>query len=514
MLSAMLAPLALSLWLAATGGAPPQTLWLTAPLYPGQDALVGRTEEALARLLPADEKDSSVVGHAALAKALQGQKADLTCLTGDAPCRDALDALVGGLGFARVVLIKGGNDASGYHFKVVTFQSATADAQQAESVGPTLDKALLSTLVKVLPFGAELQVRSTPAGATVFVDGEKVGVTPLTTQVLPGERVVKVDLPLHLPAEEHLTVIAKGRLTVDRTLERVPARITLLAHPDGVTLWVDGKLAGQNKVDRGIQPGEHTFRAELPGFVAYEAHADITAGQTYTFEKTLTATGWHQVAVVFKEAQEDIYARRSYFMVSAELPNLTTRKVGAATFSDNRSKLAGLNPGVNTLPFNGPRSGAELQGLSAQYGTLGRHFGVLIVGALYGRGQQSYGFTLAAEPAPSEGKPHAFRGTLEAGELRLLQPEFRVALWRFSLHLQIGLELLALHASEAGSPEQYEGGFWSMTLSAGGQGAVRFQIVEGFYVEAGYRYDLGFLKLLGATAVTTRGVRLGLGYAF
>ena len=48
-----------------------------------------------------------------------------------------------------------------------------------------------------------LQWGSTPPGADVFFDGEKVGVTPFEYSAAPGEHTVRVVLPGHHPVEAH-----------------------------------------------------------------------------------------------------------------------------------------------------------------------------------------------------------------------------------------------------------------------------------------------------------------------
>ena len=58
---------------------------------------------------------------------LPGKSADLACLTGEKKCADPVDALVAGFGFDRVVLVRGGQDESGYHFKVVSYRPATGE---------------------------------------------------------------------------------------------------------------------------------------------------------------------------------------------------------------------------------------------------------------------------------------------------------------------------------------------------------------------------------------------------
>ena len=64
-----------------------RTLWLVQPLYPGQEALIARTERAIDGLMPKEGRANEVIGRKELAKALP-KKGELACLTGEKRCAD------------------------------------------------------------------------------------------------------------------------------------------------------------------------------------------------------------------------------------------------------------------------------------------------------------------------------------------------------------------------------------------------------------------------------------------
>ncbi|HEY0840289.1 MAG TPA: PEGA domain-containing protein, partial [Vulgatibacter sp.] len=164
---------------APASGPKGKTLWLMQPLYPGQDLLVGRTEEAIATLLPASDRALEIVGRRELATALGSGDEAVECIFGETRCVDPVGALVSSVGIDRVVLVKVGQEGTGYRVRAASFQPGSFEAATAESEGSNLEKALLSSVVRVAPLAAQLEVRSEPSGATVYVDGEKLGVTPL-----------------------------------------------------------------------------------------------------------------------------------------------------------------------------------------------------------------------------------------------------------------------------------------------------------------------------------------------
>jgi hypothetical protein len=70
------------------------------------------------------------------------------------------------------------------------------------------------------PRGA-LDVRSLPAGARVFVDGELVGSTPLVLRdVAPGEHAVRLDLPGFRPWVSRVDVAGGTTARVAGSLDR------------------------------------------------------------------------------------------------------------------------------------------------------------------------------------------------------------------------------------------------------------------------------------------------------
>ena len=244
---------------AAAAPASLKTLWVVQPLYPGQELLVSRTEEAMRRLMASST--DQLIGVPALSEHLKGKTADLRCLTGDEACADPVDGFVASLGLERVVMVKAGQEDTSYRVKVTSYVPQTGETAFAEGVGPALDRALMSALVKVVALASTIEIVTNPPGATVFIDGERVGVTPYEGQVLPGERLVKVEAASHMPAEKKFEVPIRGRLKIDQSLEKVPARIVLAALPAGAAISIDGVKMGVDKVDKAIQPGRNFERS-------------------------------------------------------------------------------------------------------------------------------------------------------------------------------------------------------------------------------------------------------------
>jgi hypothetical protein len=475
------------------------TVWLIRPLYPGQDALVDRTEKALDKLIAQEDRKNHIIGRAELATALQGKRVDdLACLNSTERCADPIDPFIAALGFGRIVLVQGGQDEAGFKYRVVSYEPAFHKVVPASAGAPLLEKALLGAVAKVVPVASTIDVRSTPPGATVYVDDTKMGVTPLTTQVLPGERVIKIDLKLHQPIEETMVVPIKGRAVLEKSLEKVAARLIITAAPAGTSISLDGQVLGKDRVDRGILPGAHVIRLSVENHKAFEQTITVKADEQYVLDKTLEPLPGFGTAVTDGRAQfempvrvttppppapkltesELIYERRSYFQLSYEFANLVGNNLVGRRWGN-----AGTG---RTTSINTPSRG--LMGVSLEYGTGGKYFGVNVVGLSYLTNVERYDLGVGYAPMAQRevemgmaGPSLLDRARIHLITLRALQPQLRLALWRFMLQLQLGAEFRTGQLVQPGSTF-YKDGFMVLDLLAAARFNVRFFIVEGLYV--------------------------------
>ncbi|MCA2982059.1 MAG: PEGA domain-containing protein [Myxococcaceae bacterium] len=503
--------------LASTPALAETTLWLVRPLYPGQEALVDRTEKALSRLFAPGDRKEHVVGMAELAAALKERDRkveQVPCLTMGERCADPIDPFVAQLGFDRVVLVQGGQDEAGFKFRVAAYEPSRGKVTPATATAPVLEKALLGAVAKVVPVASTLEVKSDPPGATVYVDDTKMGVTPLSTQVLPGERTVKLDLKLHQPVEETLVVPIRGSASLDRKLDKVAARLVVTASPAGTSIFLDGELLGKDRVDRGIQPGKHTVRLSADNHKAYEQTIEVKPDEQFVLDKPLEPLPGAAVAPAPAKGTNpalplpDPYAtvrvippppkpteteltleRRSYFQASFEYVNLVGNALVGRRWGDGGT---GRTADIRT-------PSRTLMGASVEYGTGGKYFGVTVIGLTYLTNAERYDLGVGFAPDRTRelrmGQPGPMqldRARIHMGTIRALQPQLRFAAWRFLFQLQAGVEFRAAHITGVSSPSYGSEGFQVLDLMASARANVRFFIVEGlyFHVTGGFSYYL------------------------
>jgi hypothetical protein len=511
-----------------------RTVWLVRPLYPGQEALVEKTEKALDRLVLGEARHDTIIGLKELEGALRGRSVEeVPCFSGERRCSDPTDAFVAGLGFDRVVLIQGGQDEAGFKYRVVAYEPKTGKTAPASASNANLEKALLGAVAKVVPAASTMEIKTTPSGATVFIDDVKVGLTPLTTQVLPGERLIRLDLKLHQPIEEAVVIPIRGTAVIERPLEKVAARIVITAAPAGADIWIDGQMIGKDKVDRGILPGAHVIRLGLENHKSFEQTITVKADEQYVLDKTLEPIPSQMIVDpnnVPREAPRDtpaavrviraplspeelVYSRTSYVHLTYEFATLTGNALVGRRFG-----TAGWGRTEDILT-----KWRDLMGVSLEYGTMGRYFGMTVFGLGYLTNSEpwrlSVGFGKGLAPeqkngevGPSELEP--VRINLVA--VRALQPQFRIVVWRFVFGLQLGFEFRTGQISGVGDTF-YVDGFVPMDLMLSGRVNAKFVIYDGLYAIGSFNYTqhlIGETTDAGRLSASHTGFQFGVGYAF
>ena len=145
--------------------------------------------------------------------------------------------------------------------------------------------------------GGRLLVRSTPDGASAFLDGRDIGRTPVTLRdVDRGSHTVRVVRDGYVGEERRVTITAvrpSQSLTFELTraglpasapaasaleLERVP--LTVESRPAGASVFVDGTLIGRTPLTLGeVATGDHAVSLDLDGYRRWSSSVRVVAGE-------------------------------------------------------------------------------------------------------------------------------------------------------------------------------------------------------------------------------------------
>jgi hypothetical protein len=146
-----------------------------------------------------------------------------------------------------------------------------------------------------------LLVRSTPAGARVFVDGREAGLTPVAVRELGhGDHRVRIARDGYTSEERRITIttsrpaqsltisLLRAPLAEPPTATPTPATpgttgrfvgaLSVDSRPSGAKVFVDGKLEGTTPLQlAGLDAGEHVVRIERDGYRRWSSSVRVVA---------------------------------------------------------------------------------------------------------------------------------------------------------------------------------------------------------------------------------------------
>jgi hypothetical protein len=138
-------------------------------------------------------------------------------------------------------------------------------------------------------------VRSTPAGAQVFVNGEPRGPTPLAVRDLAlGAHTIEVRHPSYPPRQQRVTLTADAPArSVDFELDRPPfaaaapapadpvtGALRVESRPAGAQVFVDDRLVGVTPLlVPDVAAGSRVVRIELPGYRRWTTSVSVGSGE-------------------------------------------------------------------------------------------------------------------------------------------------------------------------------------------------------------------------------------------
>ncbi len=163
--------------------------------------------------------------------------------------------------------------------------------KSAAPKAPQLPSEPPSSMVAAAPTGGvAAAIFTQPEGATVAVDGQPVGVTPLTLPNLQFGQAYKVSISLAGHQTLNDTIVVKDGQPIQRMLTLVPAvgSLTVLSTPPGAAISIDGVMRGLAPVTiDGIDSSRtHPVTATLGGYQS--ATVAAAWGQGESKSKTIS----------------------------------------------------------------------------------------------------------------------------------------------------------------------------------------------------------------------------------
>lgn len=133
-----------------------------------------------------------------------------------------------------------------------------------------------------------LTLRCNPAQADVFIDGEKLGQTPLSgpQALTAGEHTIRVSRPGYTPFIDVFRVKSGSLTPLEVELIPISGVLRLTVENKAAHVYIDDKYVGDSPVESELTTGAHQVRVELAGHTPDSFSVNAVAGQV--IERSLT----------------------------------------------------------------------------------------------------------------------------------------------------------------------------------------------------------------------------------
>ena len=139
------------------------------------------------------------------------------------------------------------------------------------------------------PAWADVVISSDPVGAEVFSDGEKIGLTPMTAELLEGKRELSISLVGYKSWQQQLKVTAGDGIELPPVvLEKADGRKWVRSKPSGAGVTVNGNYFGQTPIELTLAPADnYTLTLFKDGFQPASRDFPIASGDNSPLAVTL-----------------------------------------------------------------------------------------------------------------------------------------------------------------------------------------------------------------------------------
>jgi formylglycine-generating enzyme required for sulfatase activity len=197
-----------------------------------------------------------------------------------------------------------------------------------------------SVEVKLVPSYAPVSVTTIPAGATVRVNGDEIGVTPLETTLDAGRHQLALEHPRYRRFETPITVRAGEPLVIGPVELGVPDGVVALrSTPTGADVSVGGRYRGRTPLDLSLTPGvPHEVVVTRAGYAPVTRSVSVASRERRALSVDLEAV-LGEVTVRGQPADAELYVDgepRGPANQTLSLPSaphaIEVRKAGLASF--------------------------------------------------------------------------------------------------------------------------------------------------------------------------------------
>ena len=153
-------------------------------------------------------------------------------------------------------------------------------------------RGLTQSLTVVLePAWADYSLATQPSGAQLSIDGQPLGNTPRSGELLEGRRVVKLTLIGYKPWQQTLKVVAGAAVKLGTVvLTQADGQLNLTSSPAGASVTLDDNFVGRTPLMVAIAPGTaHRLHLLAEGYLPTERDVSLAPAVSAELSVTLEA---------------------------------------------------------------------------------------------------------------------------------------------------------------------------------------------------------------------------------
>jgi PEGA domain len=164
------------------------------------------------------------------------------------------------------------------------------EGEAAASLSPAQKADVDAALGAIKNLVGTVRLSVSEAGASVVVDGEPAGSTPLADPLLLdlGRHTLSVNKAGFDTVQQAIEIVGGNELTVAVALvETVHVSGLLVVADPAATVLLDRKFVARGRFDGTVSPGLHEVQVTEPGKIPYLASTDFRDGEARSFHVTL-----------------------------------------------------------------------------------------------------------------------------------------------------------------------------------------------------------------------------------
>ncbi len=153
--------------------------------------------------------------------------------------------------------------------------------------GPYYESGTFS--VSVIKGTGDLSVTSNPSQATVYLDGNPRGKTPLKiSDIKEGMHTVSMKKSGYKDYSTRISIVPGSLKMLDTTLAKSTADIKVSSTPGPANVFLDDTYKGISPVTiTGVSPGKHNVKLVYEGYDDYLKEVSVTAGDVISVDASL-----------------------------------------------------------------------------------------------------------------------------------------------------------------------------------------------------------------------------------